>query len=413
VHGLLVTAAMAGTLALSERTELRLRDPGLVGNQPSFDFEEAPDAKLTLASPLSTYFLEYSPQLTAWDLNVVGLSPALLNNGTARGEWRGRHWRLTLGENASYGGRNYASLLAGTTLGVESAQPMMGAPGGPQGPLGQVTVLPAVGKIILYEASMTTLSTVATFRRWQLTTEVGYQLAGGADAAARTILPFETGPLGFIELDHTLGPRDHLLETARGSEESFSSGPEVLMVEYDETWRHLWTRTTSLEFLAGVNEARARTGFSPPAAYQNLTNPVASVKLDQRLASRVDRGELQAALRVGPFINPVLGLVDERAEAQVGGKWAREHVGLRGSASFAQSVTNPYGAAVRLFMAEIGMSYELSRAVVFDVGERFMWQEPVDSTVAGGGTPPAFAAIAFTQEVTFVGLTLRADPLRF
>src|SRR4051794_12855847 len=101
---LLIAADLAGSLAVSDRTEIRARAPG-TASAVSFDLETALAARLSPASPRLRYTLAYSPRLTVWDLDASPPKPTLLHGGTARVEWMSsRSVRLSLDETGSYGG---------------------------------------------------------------------------------------------------------------------------------------------------------------------------------------------------------------------------------------------------------------------------------------------------------------------
>jgi hypothetical protein len=411
VAGWLTMAALAGTLEVSDRSEFRLRLPGLVSGRPSLDLETDPDAKLTLASSRTALLVEYNPQLVSWDMNIVGLHPVYLNRGNGRAEWHDEHLRLSLNETASYGSQNFGSLVL---------------PAGTAGSPPPVGVFPPT-TTFLYESSVTTLEAKWTSRRWTLDASAAYQLAGGVTAADRGILPFQSGPRATLEGDYSVTRLDHLITAATASHATFAFAPnsafstagvESGLVEIDEAWRHRWSRTTSTLLRGGASEAATQgvsdTGIpeSPPAHFE--TDPVAEASLRYDVASRNSTGDITLGCSLAPTINPLIGLVDERIGGVLAGHYHRGLVSLRVQAAFSESVPPSRLTGVRLFYSEVAATYRLSQAVSIEIGSRTLWQEPSASAAELALAPAnAVVPIPVVQEVGFVALILKADPIRF
>lgn len=281
-----LTADVAATVAFSDRTETRLRAPGDTGAGASLDLSTTPDARLVLASSRTSCTLAYTPQLTLWDVNEVGVQPTWLNAGSARVDWRSAHANLWLDEDASYGGMSFADLVL---------------PQGTAGTPPRVDVMPT-SQIIQYESTSTTLGSRAEVRRWELRSNVGYQVAGGADDAARQIMPLLKGPLAEAAVSRAASPVDHLATTVSGNETTFSSGPAIGLAEEDEGWKHRWSAVTTTDLTLGIGEGRVRT--APFAREFSRTNLVAEAILDQSILSAKDSVTLHAGARLGPVGEP-------------------------------------------------------------------------------------------------------------
>jgi len=407
----LTLATLAGTLEVSDRTELRLRYPGLVSGAASLDLETDPDLKLTLASRTMALLLDYDPQLVAWDMNLVGLRPVYLNRGTVRGEWHGRHLRLTLNETASYGSQNFASLVLPT---VTAGSPP------PVGVFPQATTF-------LYEASVTTLEAKWATRRWTLDATAAYGLAGGVNDADRAILPLQAGPLATLGVDYSVTRVDHFLTTASASYSAFAFAPsspfspggvQAGLLELDAAWRHLWSRTTSTLIRGGGSEAAtegvSQTGVpvGPPAHLE--ADPVVEASLQHDFLGRRDAGDVTIGCRLAPTINPLIGLVDERIGGVITGHYLHGRVGLRAQATLSESVPPSRLTGVRLFYSEVAATYRLDRAVSLEIGSRTLWQGPTANAADLARAPAnAILPVALVQAVGFVALTVKADPIRF
>jgi hypothetical protein len=375
---LLTTLALTDTLEVSDRTEVRVRVPGTVA-AAALDVETAPALRLTLGSRRLQLTLDEAPRLTLSELGRAA-QPAFFNGGEARVAWLGSLARLSLDETAGYGLVDFAS------------SPVV--PGTPAAPP-SVSLIPALS-ILPYEASSTTLTSTLTLRRWAVATSVGYQLAGGATADARLLLPLEAGPFGEASADYAFARRDHAVLTLSASDTTFSSGPGDVLVEPSVGYRHLWSRTIETTLTLGAGEARAR--ISPRAAATFETYPVIEGVLARRSGAE---GQLdaRASVRLGPVVNRLYGDVEERMEATLGASYRARRLTTHVFASGSRSVpaTGPY--ATSLFGGELGSSYGATRVVAVDGGLRCIWQRQ-EATLA-----------AFAQGTFFIGVTLLAPPL--
>jgi hypothetical protein len=390
-----LAADIASSIALSDRTEIRLRQPGDSPPGASFDMATTPDARLVLRSPRMDLTLDYGPRLTFWDVNDIGLKPTWLNIGSLRARWHTDNTSLALTENASYGASNFSGLAI---------------PLGPDGTtVPRVDVVPPA-QVIEYESSSTTLDARASGRRWDFRSTAGYQLSGGADDAARTLIPLQRGP--FAEADVTLWetPVDHFTTTATGEDTTFSSGPAIVLVEADEGWKHLWSATTDTTATLGASAARVQA--SPSSATYPMNNPVAELALDQRILTADDRVTLKIAARLGPVINRLLGVVDERVQGTVLSKWTHGPFVVSALANVQQSVFTDTAYSTELFVGELTVSYVASDIVTLDGGVRGVWQQgnqPVGLVATPSTTD--IAEINVAQGTVFLGATFRAPTI--
>ena len=390
-----LAADLVASLALSDRTETRLRDPGDSPSGPSVDIATTPEARLGLASPRTVVSLAYTPRLTLWDVNDAGVRATWLHAGSARVDWHDQNTTLSLQQDGSYGALSFAALSF--PPGAEGAPP-------------RVDVLPS-SQIIQFESSSTTIGSHVEGRRWDFRSNVGYQLSGGADDAARLVVPLQTGPLADAVVTSAISPVDHFSTTATGSETKFSSGPEIALIEGDERWKHMWSPFTETDVTLGISEARVQA--SPLVQSTHETDPVAEALLEQRILSDEDRVTFRIGARLGPVVNRLLGIVDERVQGTLTSKWTHGRLGVAAFASAQQSVPTGGPDATELLTGELGLSYSAADALVFDCGVRGLWQrinQPVVSTAATGATDITEASLV--QGVVFLGVTFRAPVIR-
>ena len=393
--GLPLAGDIAASIALSDRTETRFRQPGDVPTGPSLDVATAPEARLVLAQPRLGCTLTYAPRLTFWDFNDVGARPTWLNSGTAHLDWRTDRTRLSLDQDASYGAMSFAGLIL--TPGPDGAPP-------------RVDVVPAP-QIIEFVSSSTILGSRITLQRWEVRSGVGYQLSGGADAAGRSVLPFQRGPLADAAATYSVSPVDHVATTVSGTETSFSSGPEIALVEEDEGWRRRWSAVTETNLTLGISEARVQA--APSAGVSGETHPVAEAILEHKMATGEDGLTVHAGARLGPVVNRLLGIVDERIQGTLLSRWTHGSWIVSALGSAQQSVSAGGPNATTLLTGELGASYTASAAVILDFGVRGLWQkanQPIASTVTSGATEIVEASIV--QGLLFVGVTFRAPAIR-
>src|SRR5579863_7938921 len=97
LHALHVLAA-SGVFTLTDRTEVRVRNPDPITNALALDTDTLLDARVALTVPHSFYTLAYMPQLSLLDFNAAGIHPALMHGVLAAADWHSHRTRITLTE---------------------------------------------------------------------------------------------------------------------------------------------------------------------------------------------------------------------------------------------------------------------------------------------------------------------------
>ena len=126
-----VLLAAAGTVDLSNRTEVRARDAqGQVPN-PSLDLVDLPTARFALRDHTWDTTLDYSALAVLPDVQTT-LQPQVVQFGDVGFHWHARHVRIGVVEYASYGEQNSAVLLGAAA--APAATPTPGVPTPPTAP---------------------------------------------------------------------------------------------------------------------------------------------------------------------------------------------------------------------------------------------------------------------------------------
>jgi hypothetical protein len=401
---LTLLAALSGSFAFSDRTEARVRDPGIDPNKASVDYETAPIGRVILSSRRTRYTLEYAPRLSFFDTNIMGVHPVFLNSGALRVEWHTKRVRLSLGENVSYGEQNFSSLVTPTATPTDANAAGNPAPSAPPTTAG-VQPIPKPDTI-LFASSTTILSSGISFRRWALDMSVGYQLSGGLNDKAKTLLPLQKGPFATASADYGLTKFDRLATTVAASELEFSNGPESIVVEANEAWRRMWARYTDTRLAVGIAGVRAKTETN--GEHKTNAKPVAEFSIGQRFPGRIDRGEVRLDLRMRPGVNRLSGLVDQSVGGTLSGRWQHDKLTLRISGGASQSVPTSSPSAFRSILGDIGAGYQVSKALLVEVGARGSSQHQFQQTAANAAPVPDLLT-----GVVYVAVTIQAPAMRF
>lgn len=407
LHALPVRADV-GIFTLSDRTEVRGRDPDPVTNQAALDVDTAVEARATLTSPHAQYTLAYLPRFTLLDVNLgSAMAPAFLNGWLASAGWTAGGALVEVRETGSYGTYAFSSLSTLTTPG----SPVATGPGGTPLPVASAQLVPGVQTYTVLNSN-TSASSTLTLRPWLLSATVGYQLGGGADTRSRQTIPFGEGPYALALADLRAGRHDHLVTVANALESSFVPiDTEVVLLEAQEQWRHAWAKNTETMLAGGISEARTRDASNAP--YEYATNGVGEASFEQHFGHGKNVASIGLDARLAPVVNQLLGLVDERIQGSLFASWTRRKVTLRASATAAESLDQSSPIASKFLSGEVDASYLASDALTFDVGARVIDQEQDYAAIGPTGQIGASTQSSFTQGVVFLAVTVRAVKARF
>jgi hypothetical protein len=419
-------ADYAGTVDLSNRTEVRGRHTENVDPDKSLDVVDVPTARIGLHDRRWDHGLGYSAVLVAPDAQA-GLSPQLLQFGDVSTSWHDRRVRLTLSETGSYGESNPGYLLGGPPLPTAPV-----ALPGPAGPGGVPVTGGAPVAAVVPPATIRTMSSrtglasqVQLSRRWQATSLVEYQMGGGVDEASRATLPFVHGPRAEASATYAATRLDGV-ESRLSLQHGFTStgpcspiltniplgticAPQTSSAVLTEGWRRRLGHSDTIALGAGASYGTVRllagdrpyTRLYPAfrASFDHSAPAPQAAAPDSHQAPRATSA-LHVEASVTPVVDQRTGVLDERGQASAGLTIPIDGLTLTGTFSGARSITSPFIEPVTILTGVLDAGYHVSRVLELGTGVRYIWQiQSGFPTIAGGAA--------------FVAATLHAPQIRF
>lgn len=310
--------AAAGTLEVSERTELRIRD-GSDRETAGVELEAAPTAVFGLRTRTDELSLTYAPRFVVRDVDLRPVFEALHGLSLAAST-RDRRTVLSAFADASYGTTTTTALALATPTDTEAAAAQSIPDGG----------------TIAYAASRVGLGvTHAASRRLALRGSVEEQVSGGANDVGRALIPQQTGPRLTLGADLALTRSDRASTAFEGSYAAFSTEAEAAVAQLEETYRRTWSRRTATSLGVGLAGSWSRPSEGGPEA--RGLYPTARAALTWRAPSELLEANL--SLAVSPVIDRLEGSVDERLYGTLAAAWRlTSSAGVRAQVAAAQSL---------------------------------------------------------------------------
>jgi hypothetical protein len=378
---LLVAAAISGSLDVSDRSELRLRDSGELAGQV-VDLETAPTATLSLRSRTFRFAIAYLPRFTLRQADYLP-APEIFHRGALSATLRGPRHELALDADLAYGTTSFTSLVP-----IESADPAHP----------QVDRLPQLSTIDYVSSRAGVTATFTPTHRWTFRLQAEHALSGGADSASRARVPFQSGPHAAFSASHALSRRDSVISAIDASRVLFSSGPDNVLAEAVERWRHAFSRGGALTLGGGASLVVART--TAEGAWSARPYALGEVAISYRAPAPLV--ETMLAARIAPVVDRLSGLVDERLQGSALLSWtASPGLVLRTQFGAAQSVQWGRAGAVRIVVGEAAFAVRAGRTAQVELGTRVAVQEGYEV-----GASPA-------QWMIFTGASFSLPKLRF
>jgi hypothetical protein len=391
-------AAVRGTLDVSDRTEVRVRDSGLE-TDPALDATNEPGFRLGLATRKSRWDLGYTARYTLLNLHRE-LKPTLLSEAYVRARWlASRRTQLTLTNDGSWGRQSFVGMA------VVAASPSAGPNGAAAPPAGAASVpridaVPQVASIRYVSFTPSLTATTALSANWTLDTTVLHTVDGGFDREARAILPLKWGPGLEAKAEHLLSQKDRLVSTFAASRTVFSSGPETILLNAAEGIRRKITRRTDAELAVGV----AAAWFRPISTAPNELTPyptVTGVLNHKHLLKRDAILGIDVTVSLAPMIYRLTGYVAQRLQATAAVSFTENRLLLRMETGAAETLPRDDPQSIRVLYGNASVGYRFGQLVSMETGARYVLQDHL----AFGPLPP--------QKVVYVGMTIREPTLRF
>jgi hypothetical protein len=372
----IVLAAYAGTLELSDATNVNLRT--MTATQTGVDIALAPAANVKVTDRRWEFAASYAPFFYWTDLEQGSQapSPILFNNGSLLAAWHNRLVRVSLDEAASYGFQNTAYL----GLPPPQAAGTVGRPGPPP-PV--IQLVPQQQVILKMLSSRTTLAAdVHPSRRLELTIRSGYYVFGGTDAPSQAVLPRQEGPFGAASAIYYLSHRDVLLVNAAGTGNQtgrapcqnflFNTGtiapgstcaPDDFIGNGTVGLSHNLTRATNATVTAGASVLHWR--LDPSIPYSTKVYPSGLASLQYRFGYEENPTTFRVDAQVGPVIDVRTGLADYRAQGNLGLTHTIGHLILMELAGTTRSLTSVQVPPSTYLVTTTSAEYAVSRNLFF------------------------------------------------
>lgn len=135
----------------------------------------------------------------------------------------------------------------------------------------------------------------------------GYNVSGGTTALSRVELPLQKTPYAGASVGFVLNPQDLLLTNLHLSNTTLSNGAANAVASVDEEWRRELETGTRVSLSAGAAAVRQN-------AEAFGVRPVARAWAAHLFPLGRRRVETAGSARVAPWINPLTGVLTERAE---------------------------------------------------------------------------------------------------
>lgn len=287
----------AVTYDVAVRTEGRARERSAFGRALA-ETEVDPRLGLTWADARSELGVAYYPRLFAQE---QGDSVTVLHRAAARANRQlDATWRGSLAAEGSYGTNEslaFTAGAAGQSSGQQPVQPVLG-----------VTALRYVsgeGSLALESAQLGRWR-----QRWQGTAFVD----GGADDAARVLLPLQRGGRLAADFGYTASAVDVLDVALRSTVSTFGDGAVDGYAAASVIWRRDVSREVRLRLGAGPAVGARRQGDA--TSWTPLASAEAGLTMQRGPDVTLDLG-----VRVTPMVDRITAAVYDRADATASMTW--------------------------------------------------------------------------------------------
>jgi hypothetical protein len=343
----LVLAAPA-TYDVSLRSEVR--------GTPEGTTEVQFNPSVSLEAPVPGHFSllgSYTPRIVLFE--ALAPTATYLHRGRVASFWRAaKGTRLVLDEQLLYGLSSFSWLQTAAEGGAPTFDRLAKVP-----PLNYFSTSTSFG----IEQALS--------RKVGLGLSAAYLVSGGADAAARAIVPIQRGPRLALRVAWAFATQDSLLGALDAYASSYSSIQTSYVADANVGWRHVFSRVMDFDMGAGVAVSREKFADSSSSSLYPYFGAGIRRGILEKRGGQYLAGSLR--VRLAPAVDPLTGIVYARADLfgnidyspirkltlAVGGGGSRGLSGvLRGDTlGFAQAYAN----------------YELSKHFSVTAGTRAVW----------------------------------------
>jgi hypothetical protein len=357
--------ALVATLVMAAPAsyEVSLRSEVRGSNQRQGDAQLNPVLSLRLPFGQFSLLTSYTPRILLFEPGIPQ-TVSLLHNGRIAGELRlSKAGRLILEQLLSYGWNSFSYLM----LAAENVAPSFDR-------------LATIQTPFLYFGESTTLGIEqALSSHVALGITAGYSIGGGADSAARQIVPITHSPRASLRLAWKVGTRDYFLTEWIGYAAFYSSVQRSYVLDGSVGWRHEFSKDADFDVLIGAGG----THEIGPVLLEDRLYPYFNAGIRRRFR----RGPSHALtggwyVRVAPTIDTIAGYTYARAETY--GTLAYSpvrSVTLASALGGALALDSPIKGQ-KLGYAAVSVAYEVTHELTLSAGVR-------------GVAVPNFVAVGF------------------
>lgn len=408
---LVVVHAAMGSLKITDAARMYARR-SLVDQAATANADDRLLLDAGLSWPTLQLQLDYEPRVTFVD--IFGPQPAgplWLQSAAARLTLHEPRYSLSLTQTGSFGEQELigAGVIAAPQLPQTSSAAPQAQAGSPAQPMPAqptttppamaptLNLLPSARSIRIADEETAASLTALWSRRWQSYFRASFGFLGGADPAARSLLPRQRRAQLASSVSYDMSRRDQLGTVLSGAQIETSNGYDHWLASLAEAWATRWTSATRSELSLGVAFSDST---SPSAASSSRWGPIASASLMHESLFREMHVHMQIGVGYAPDVNVLLGRLQNRLQTsallgvELGPVAARLLLGA------AQTIPAHAPYAVTVATAALNVEYGLLQWLSAQTGAQLARQ--------------AFAgANSGTTWLAYAGLEARASEVRF
>ena len=291
---------VAGTLDVSDTARIYAREAE-VGGGAAIDVENVPRLAVGLDWPSTSVQAEYLPRLFWSDVGGPEASPTLLlHQGALRLTTREERVTASIAQTVAIGDQSFARLSFERGLLTPDGEPARSP---------ELELVPSLSVVRIAAAETSASLRYEWSRRVSTELRPSFGIAGGADAAAKQVLPRQRTARIDTSLDYRSSRRDTLTTDLGVADTSVSNGYDHRVVALVETWSRTFASESGGALGAGV-ALQESTG--PAIASETDWQPIGRARVWHALLARAMQIRLQAELGYQPHVNAITGTLQRR-----------------------------------------------------------------------------------------------------